>query len=386
MGEQLHFSMDGEFLTAIARDWFWNMDKPYKKCEELLLSCMMGGNEEEKRHVCQDIIEGRKKLVGVNEFELVDDNVHVRSLGQKVEELQPKMLVNQIREDMIAHPLNYVDRFAMTDSYETLCTNAKHHYIDCSYDGIKCFLYGKTGYSDAFNNGAWLFTHPDLVAEFNGEPLPEQESNPEFYKTDFWTKLASWIEANMKGTSVERRQRLYNSYISDRPIQHQLTEYGLIAPDGTWYACEFGEHAALAGRIIMRNTPASNADSNDVAWLSASKDTATQVTAEVDSFYTLTVPEEITLSGTDGTGIKAGTISVTLTGDIPLKGTVQVKTTATPLQAKGSVDVPMTIATPKVEWNRTEMLGDGTSSDYSVSAVLAPGDWTGTVTFECLVQ
>ena len=102
--------------------------------------------------------------------------------------------------------------------------------------------------------------------------------------------------------------------------------------------------------------------------------------------YTLTVPEEITLSGTDGTGIKTGTISVTLTGDIPLKGTVQVKTTATPLQAKGSVDVPMTIATPKVEWNRTEMLGDGTSSDYSVSAVLAPGDWTGTVTFECLVQ
>lgn len=74
----------GEFLTAIARDWFWNMDKPYKKCEELLLSCMMGGNEEEKRHVCQDIIEGRKRLVGVNEFELVDDNVHVRSLGQKV--------------------------------------------------------------------------------------------------------------------------------------------------------------------------------------------------------------------------------------------------------------------------------------------------------------
>lgn len=166
---------------------------------------------------------------------------------------QLKVKETESKDLMIAHPLNYVDRFAMTDSYETLCTNAKHHYIDCSYDGIKCFLYGKTGYSDAFNNGAWLFTHPDLVAEFNGEPLPEQESNPEFYKTDFWTKLASWIEANMKGTSVERRQRLYNSYISDRPIQHQLTEYGLIAPDGTWYACEFGEHAALAGRIIMRN-------------------------------------------------------------------------------------------------------------------------------------
>lgn len=136
----------------------------------------------------------------------------------------------------------------------------------------------------------------------------------------------------------------------------------------------------------MIDTPASNADSNDVAWLSASKDTATQVTAEVDSFYTLTVPEEITLSGTDGTGIKTGTISVTLTGDIPLKGTVRVKTTATPLQSKGATDVSMTITTPKIEWNRTDMLGNGTSSDYSVSAILAPGNWTGTVTFECSMQ
>lgn len=72
------------------------------------------------------------------------------------------------------------------------------------------------------------------------------------------------IEANMKGTSVERRQRLYNSYISDRPIQHQLTEYGLIAPDGTWYACEFGEHAALAGRIIMRNREAFGLSDHEV--------------------------------------------------------------------------------------------------------------------------
>lgn len=146
MGEQLHFSMDGEFLTAIARDWFWNMDKPYKKCEELLLSCMMGGNEEEKRHVCQDIIEGRKKLVGVNEFELVDDNVHVRSLGQKVEELQHKMLVSQIREDMIVHPLKYIDRFAMSFDYDTLCKDVERHYIDYSYDSIKDYVIGDAGY------------------------------------------------------------------------------------------------------------------------------------------------------------------------------------------------------------------------------------------------
>lgn len=139
-----------------------------------------------------------------------------------------------------------------------------------------------------------------------------------------------------------------------------------------------------ADDTIAADTP--DSDSNDTAWLSASKDTSTQVTAEVDSFYTLTVPEEITLNGSDGTGIQTGTIPVTLMGDIPLKGTVRVKTTATPLQSKGATDVSMTITTPKIEWNRTDMLGNGTSSDYSVSAVLAPGNWTGTVTFECSMQ
>lgn len=141
-----------------------------------------------------------------------------------------------------------------------------------------------------------------------------------------------------------------------------------------------------ADETIVANTSASDSGSNDAVWLSASKDTATQVTAEVNSFYALTVPEEITLEGTDGTGIKTGTILVTLAGDIPLKGTVRVKTSATPLQSKGATDVSLTITTPKIEWNRTEMLGDGTSSDYSVSAVLAPGNWTGTVTFECSMQ
>lgn len=65
-----------------------------------------------------------------------------------------------------------------------------------------------------------------------------------------------------------------------------------------------------ADDTIAADTP--DSDSNDTAWLSASKDTSTQVTAEVDSFYTLTVPEEITLNGSDGTGIQTGTIPVTL--------------------------------------------------------------------------
>ena len=44
----------------------------------------------------------------------------------------------------------------------------------------------------------------------------------------------------------------------------KLSEYGMIAPDGTWYPCEFGEHAALAGRIIMQNRVRLNLSDKEV--------------------------------------------------------------------------------------------------------------------------
>lgn len=131
-------------------------------------------------------------------------------------------------------------------------------------DKWKAWVNKNQVYNDTFNNGAWLLNRPDLVAEFNGDILPEQESTPDFYKAGFWAKLSNWIDENLKGQSVERRQRLYSRYINDVPLKHDLTEYGLIAPDGTWYACEFGEHAALAGRIILRNREAFGLSDHEV--------------------------------------------------------------------------------------------------------------------------
>lgn len=54
------------------------------------------------------------------------------------------------------------------------------------------------------------------------------------------------IEESLRHDSIEYKVEA---------VQHEpeVKANGLIAPDGTWYACEFGEHAALAGRIIMRN-------------------------------------------------------------------------------------------------------------------------------------
>ena len=65
MKKSLSFSIDAAFLTDLARQWFWD-----EKCEELLMCCIDSSDiltADEKRHIYQDIIKGRKKLVGVNE-------------------------------------------------------------------------------------------------------------------------------------------------------------------------------------------------------------------------------------------------------------------------------------------------------------------------------
>lgn len=121
------------------------------------------------------------------------------------------------------------------------------------------------------------------------------------------------------------------------------------------------------------------ADSND-------KTAATQITASVESTYTLVVPENVSMTGADGTGEKSASILVLLKGDIPEGKAVYVTTDASPMQRTGSKDAPMSVMASKTQWNRSELLGDGTSSDYSATATLTPGDWLGTVVFNCLLN
>lgn len=125
--------------------------------------------------------------------------------------------------------------------------------------------------------------------------------------------------------------------------------------------------------------PSLQADSND-------KTAATQITASVESTYTLVVPENVSMTGADGTGEKSASIPVLLKGDIPEGKAVYVTTDASPMQRTGSKDAPMSVMASKTQWNRSELLGDGTSSDYSATATLTPGDWLGTVVFNCLLN
>lgn len=82
----MQFHIDSAFLTDIARSWFWNEKMPYKKSEELLMCCLNTDklSLEEKKAICKDVIEGRKKFVGIDECQIVDDSKNVRTIDEEV--------------------------------------------------------------------------------------------------------------------------------------------------------------------------------------------------------------------------------------------------------------------------------------------------------------
>lgn len=92
----MQFHIDSAFLTDIARSWFWNEKMPYKKSEELLMCCLNTDklSLEEKKAICKDVIEGRKKFVGIDECQIVDDGKNVRTID---EELKNHTRYNAIR-------------------------------------------------------------------------------------------------------------------------------------------------------------------------------------------------------------------------------------------------------------------------------------------------
>lgn len=73
---KLHFSVDGEFITKFARDRY--METNDKNVAIAVLCKSINGMP---RDIAEDIVLGKKKLVGVNEVYLEDDDTLVRPYG-----------------------------------------------------------------------------------------------------------------------------------------------------------------------------------------------------------------------------------------------------------------------------------------------------------------
>lgn len=198
--EQLYFRVDGEWITEFARDWFWKEDRPYPQCEELLLSCL-GTDQislDEKKKIVQDILEGRKKLVGENTFTLEDDNKNVRPLSVKFEELRRELKIQELHDRMTVRMIDFVDPYSIVKSLRV----AKEYNVSTLDQCRTWFWYSDAAIDTTYMRprypgedmlpsyekdtvgGLWLYDYPDIVYD--------AINKSDAYPTDKITKYRFW--------------------------------------------------------------------------------------------------------------------------------------------------------------------------------------------------
>lgn len=217
------FSIEGEFVTDLVRSWFWDEDKPYETCEKLLLNCLKGTDqtEDELKHIAQEIIEGKKKLVGVNELMLEDDNETVRPISLKIDEQFRQIKMQEMKNFMDYRMINFVDPYSVRKSIE----DAKQHVVTSYAQCMTWFWYKESAIDmnymrpyepgdgmlidehDDTDLGLWLYYYPDIAydAYVKSNEMPENE-----YDSAFWSAVYTLIKDDHRFQSKFFKERNEN--------------------------------------------------------------------------------------------------------------------------------------------------------------------------------
>jgi len=276
--EVLHFSVDGEWLTEFARSWFWDEDKPYPVVRELIGSCMVGYSEDEITKTVNDILEGRKKFVGVNTFELVDDNARYRPITDKLQEVSKKHEIAKIQADIQRNGIYYVDKWSTVKSYRKAREMNVHTAEECSIwfqysdkdqDKVRLgeYIEPLPAAQDPTKAGLWLLEDPELIYICSNQcriPVTDDEfweniyeatkSSPGFEMRNAKYRLSADREIQVETREPEKFSKRNNARCEfglEPVIDNSIPGWtGIIAPNGDFYPCDFAGHEELAYRIL----------------------------------------------------------------------------------------------------------------------------------------
>lgn len=184
MEKTLSFSITGEFVTRIAREWLWLEGKPWPVVEDLLLSCMCGTgkSQEELVELATKVVIGRAKFIGNTadgSYAMVDDNQDL--IGKYIGQWNKK--VSEMKKDLRE----------VEDKYITL--------VDYLMESGKGYLLSEAGIND-----------------------DDEEETVE----------SAMLNSFMKQKEIEHEGHANN--------------YGWIDPAGNFYPVEFAEHQSWAWR------------------------------------------------------------------------------------------------------------------------------------------
>ncbi|MBU5680102.1 hypothetical protein [Blautia sp. MSJ-9] len=193
MMKELSFSIDGETITKMAREWFYEGEKSFEKIMEFLFSCMSGTDtpEAQLRRYAEDILIGRAALKGSTE----DETYHLEIYGPGEEEKLPRNM--DIWQESTKKRKIKKELEKMAQRW-----NVAMQYI------------------------------PEETQRRIREELGEE-------------------------TEEDRQQRSVDSYVkrmTDK-TEHTTPDYGWLEPNGTFHAVEWGEHQSWAQSYLDENYP-----------------------------------------------------------------------------------------------------------------------------------
>lgn len=196
MGEMmkgLSFSIDGETITKMAREWFYEGGKSFEKIMEFLFSCMYGTDtpEAQLRRYAEDILIGRAALKGSTE----DGTYHLEIYGPGEEEKMP--IYMDIWQESTKKRKIKKELEKMGQRW-----NVAMQYI------------------------------PEETQRRIREELGEE-------------------------TEEDRQQKSVDSYVKRMidKTEHTTPDYGWLEPNGTFHAVEWGEHQSWAQSYLDENYP-----------------------------------------------------------------------------------------------------------------------------------
>ncbi len=193
----LSFNVEGEFITQLAKEWLFYEGKEFKKVMELLLSCMCGTDMSEKtlKRFAEDVLIGRAVFSGST----ADDTFCMKIYKPDEQPEIPKQF-------------DIFHRFVEEVKKRKNAEKEKEKYAE------------------------WYAVAMEYVPEYLKNQVREETGQP--IKCKYGSGLLS-----------EFMERILDEK------EYSTEDYGWLAPDGSFYGVEWGNHQEWAQDYIEEHFP-----------------------------------------------------------------------------------------------------------------------------------
>ena len=282
--EKLSWKVAGDFVTNISRQWFYDEHKSYSTCIELIMSCLINPDvsNAEKEAIAISILEGKKRLTGLDAFTVEDDSYvpkfslsrddmsekifelmdTVKVLERKIEDLEDELrdMTKDFMDSVqvaseLAEKLNSSTEMTLQQIdpiYKIKVELGRHNFIDkITWDDIFyevddeikrrfnefCYAYKIRPCEKRYGDWEWVEFH-----DVSDKDEMRVMSTEELIERGAAIKPKETVRRETKVIPVEDEEK------PKKKKQH----YGWLAPDGKFTKGDWGTHEVVADKIIRR--------------------------------------------------------------------------------------------------------------------------------------